>query len=130
MNRLILYLLLILAAPAAAQLERPDAPLASAAQEAEARALMAELRCLQCQNQSIADSHAPQAATMRAIVRQKIAAGETPDAVRGWFVERYGDWVSFDPPARADTLLLWIGPALVLAVGLIAAARLFGKRRA
>ncbi len=94
-----------------------DRPLADQAAEARAKALMGELRCLTCQNQSIADSNAPQAQTMRAEVRERIAAGEAPDDVRDWFVERYGDWVSFAPPARADTALLWGAPLLFLALG-------------
>lgn len=111
--------LLLLAAPlsAAEPALQPDVPLADAAAEARAKALMGELRCLTCQNQSIADSNAPQAQTMRVEVRERIAAGEDPEQVRAWFVERYGDWVSFVPPARSDTALLWAAPLLFLAVG-------------
>lgn len=125
---LILWLLL-LAAPAAAQQTPADVPLADPAAEKRAEAVMASLRCLQCQNQSIADSHAAQAAAMRAIVRQQMAAGATPDAVRAWFIERYGPWVSFDPPVRRDTALLWAAPLLLLLAGGALAARLFGMRR-
>ena len=105
----------------------PDVPLADAAQEAKARALMAELRCLTCQNQTIADSNAAQAQAMRAEVRERIAAGEEPEAVRAFFVERYGDWVSFVPPARQDTALLWAAPLLFLAIGLVLVARRFRR---
>ena len=115
----IALLLLLAASPAVAEPPPPpDVPLADAAQEAKARALMAELRCLTCQNQTIADSHAGQAQAMRAEVRERIAAGEDPEAVRAWFVERYGDWVSFVPPAREDTALLWAAPLLFLLLGL------------
>lgn len=96
----------------------PDVPLADPAAEDKARALMHELRCLTCQNQSIADSGAAQAQAMRLEVRERIAAGEEPEAVRAFFVERYGDWVSFSPPARMDTVLLWAAPLLFLALGL------------
>ena len=95
----------------------PDVPLADPAQEASARAVMAELRCLTCQNQTIADSNAGQAQAMRAEVRERIAGGESPDEVRAFFVERYGDWVSFVPPARQDTVLLWAAPLLFLGIG-------------
>jgi cytochrome c-type biogenesis protein CcmH len=117
-------LLLILGAPAAAEpAPVAEAPLEDPAAEARAKALMAELRCLTCQNQSIADSPSPQAQAMRVEVRERIAAGEDPEAVRAWFVERYGDWVSFVPPARGDTALLWAAPLLFLALGGLLLAR-------
>ena len=119
--------LLLLAAPAAAQLSQPDEPLANAAQEQKAKGLMAELRCLTCQNQSILDSNAPQAETMRAEVRQQIKAGRQPEEIRAYFVDRYGDWVSFVPPARADTMLLWAAPLLLLAVGVALVWRRFRR---
>ncbi|WP_448582186.1 cytochrome c-type biogenesis protein [Thermaurantiacus sp.] len=100
-------------------------PLADPAAEARAMALMHELRCLTCQNQSIADSNAEQAEAMRALVRSRIAAGAEPEAVRADLIARYGDWVSFRPPARPDTLALWAVPALALLVGGIVARRLF-----
>lgn len=109
--------------PAVAQIDLDEKPLEDPAAEARARALMAELRCLTCQNQSIADSNAPQAQTMRVEVRERIAAGEKPEAIRRWFIERYGDWVSFSPPARGDTMLLWAAPLLFLAIGLVLLAR-------
>jgi cytochrome c-type biogenesis protein CcmH len=127
--RWLLVIWLVLGVAARAQEAPVDVPLADVRAEAQAQAVMAELRCLQCQNQSIADSHAAQAAAMRAIVRQQVAAGASPDAVRSWFVERYGPWVSFDPPARSDTALLWAAPLLLLVAGVFAAARLFGRRR-
>lgn len=110
--------LLLLGGPAAAEPPPPpDVPLADPGLEAKARGVMAELRCLTCQNQSIADSNAGQAQAMRAEVRERIAAGEQPEDVRDFFVERYGDWVSFVPPARQDTALLWLAPLLFLGVG-------------
>lgn len=111
-------LLLVVGSPAVAEPPPPpDVPLADPALEARARTVMAELRCLTCQNQSIADSNAGQAQAMRAEVRDRIAAGEEPAAVRAFFVERYGDWVSFVPPAREDTALLWAAPLLFLGLG-------------
>jgi cytochrome c-type biogenesis protein CcmH len=86
-------------------------------QEAQAKALMEELRCLVCQGQSIADSNAELAGDMRAMVRQRIAAGEKPEAVRAWLIERYGDWVSYRPPVEPMTWPLWAAPLLLLAAG-------------
>jgi cytochrome c-type biogenesis protein CcmH len=100
----------------------PPAPyayqqLADPAQEAKAKALMDTLRCLVCQGQSIADSDAPLAGDMRNEVRGKIAAGESPDAIRSWLIARYGNWVSYDPPFDMATAFLWLGPLLFLALG-------------
>ena len=133
MRALLLALLLLFAAPLAAEPTLPPAalantPLPDAAQEAKALALMHELRCLVCQNQSIADSHADMAGDMRALVRERIAAGESPDEVRAWLIKRYGDWVSFDPPKSGATLGLWLAPLLFLGVGLLLALRLFRRR--
>src|SRR4030095_5469078 len=86
-------------------------------QEAEAKALMEELRCLVCQGQSIADSNAELAGDMRAMVRQRIAAGEKPQQVRAWLIQRYGDWVSYRPPVEPVTWPLWAAPVLLLLAG-------------
>ncbi|CAA9530942.1 MAG: Cytochrome c heme lyase subunit CcmL [uncultured Sphingomonas sp.] len=126
--------MLLVAAPAWADSGQPAAPyayrqLADPRQEARARALMEELRCLVCQGQSIADSDAELAGDMRSLVRERIAAGENPEEVRSWLVERYGSWVSYAPVLGADTLLLYAAPVLLLLLGgLLAARRL--KRRA
>jgi cytochrome c-type biogenesis protein CcmH len=93
-------------------------------QEAQAKALMEELRCLVCQGQSIADSDADLAGDMRAMVRQRIAAGEKPDEVRSWLIQRYGNWVSYRPPVEPATWPLWAAPILLLVMG----AWLFRKR--
>lgn len=112
----------------------PPAPLAytqlaDAKQEASAQALMETLRCLVCQGQSIADSDAELAGDMRALVRQRIAAGETPDQVRTWLIARYGKWVSYDPPFDAMTAPLWIAPLVLLAIGVWLARGRFRRRR-
>lgn len=118
---LVSLLLLAAAAPQA------DTPLADPAAEREARALMEELRCLVCQHQSIADSDADMAGDMRAVVRERIAAGEETAAVRAYLVERYGDYVTFDPPKSGANLALWAAPFAFLAIGAIAAWRLFRR---
>jgi cytochrome c-type biogenesis protein CcmH len=112
----------LIAAPVLADSDLPSArwaneQLPDPRQEAAAKALMEELRCLVCQGQSIADSDAELAGDMRALVRQRIAAGEKPEAVRAWLTERYGDWVSYRPPVEPLTWPLWIMPVLLLGVG-------------
>ena len=120
MKRFLALLFLSLSVPIGAQTGLPPAPYADRQlddprQEAAARDLMEELRCLKCQSQSIADSNAPMAGDMRSQVRERIAAGETPEAVRSWLIERYGNWVSYDPPiASAVTWPLWIAPIILL----------------
>jgi cytochrome c-type biogenesis protein CcmH len=129
----VLALLLLLAAPALAQSNLPPADLAytqlpDPAQEARAKALMDTLRCLVCQGQSIADSDAEMAGDMRALVRQRIRAGESPAQVRKWLIERYGDYVTYDPPLSWITAPLWIAPVLLLIVGVLVARRTFARR--
>lgn len=123
---LLVLLLMLLAGPLAAQDSLPPAPFAyrqldDPALEAKARALMETLRCLKCQSQTIADSDAPMAGDMRSQVRQRIAAGEDPDAIRAWLVERYGDYVSYAPRVTAMTWPLFAAPLVLL---LLAAALL------
>ena len=108
----------------------PDEPLGDPALEARARALHAELRCMVCQGQSIADSNAPLAQDMRAIVRERIAAGEGDDAVRGFLTDRYGDYVLLDPPVKPETYALWFGPAAVFVLGAGIAFVLLRRARA
>src|SRR3546814_20342294 len=79
---------------------------------------METIRCLVCQSQSIADSNVSMAGDMRSQIRQRILAGEKPEHVRKWLVERYGDWVSYAPPVEPLTWQLWAMPVLLLAAGL------------
>jgi cytochrome c-type biogenesis protein CcmH len=132
-------LALILAAfalpiPAWADGTLPPAPLANTQlpdprQEAAAKALMETIRCLVCQGQSIADSDADLAGDMRALVRQRIAAGEPPAAIRAWLIGRYGNWVSYRPPLDRTTWPLWAAPVLLVAVGLMLGRRALKRRR-
>ena len=122
MKRFALALAIVIAAPALADSDLPAArwaneQLPDARQEAQAKALMEELRCLVCQGQSIADSDAELAGDMRALVRQRIAAGEKPEEVRDWLIQRYGNWVSYRPPVEPVTWPLWAAPLLLMAVG-------------
>ncbi len=97
-------------------------------QEAQAVALMQTLRCLVCQGQSIADSDAELAGDMRALVRRRIEAGEKPDQIRDWLVERYGNWVTYDPPVEPITWPLWGAPILLLLTGLYIARGRFRRK--
>jgi len=126
--------LLTLAASALAQSSLPPSryaytQLEDPRQEAQAKALMETLRCLVCQGQSIADSDADMAGDMRALVRERIAAGEEPEAIRRWLVERYGAWVSYKPPVEPLTWPLWAAPLLLVAAGLYLARGRFRRRR-
>lgn len=130
MIRLLILLTMVLATPAWAGSSLPpaywaDRQLPDARQEAQAQALMEEIRCLVCQGQSIADSDAELASDMRDMVRRRIAAGERPSAIRAWLIQRYGPWISYRPPAEPVTWPLWIAPVVLLLAGaLIARGRL------
>ena len=122
MRRLRLVLLLLFATLAAPSFAvQPDELMKDPALEARARALSAELRCMVCQNQSIDDSDAPLARDIRLLIRQRIAAGASNDAVRAYLVSRYGDFILLKPPFKLETLLLWLSAPLTLCAGLAAA---------
>jgi cytochrome c-type biogenesis protein CcmH len=87
-----------------------------------------ELRCLVCQNQTIADSNATLAADLRREVRELIAAGKTDDEIREFMIERYGDFVLYRPRMTASTFLLWAAPVLLLVIGGIAVVRVVRRR--
>ena len=92
--------------------------------------LGSELRCLVCQNQTIADSNAELAVDLRRQIREQIAAGKTDDQIIGFMVGRYGEFVLYRPRFKATTLLLWLGPALLVLAGFWTLARsLRGRRR-
>ena len=100
-------------------------------QEAQAKALMEEIRCLVCQGQSVADSDAELAGDMRHLIRTRIAAGEKPSAIRAWLIQRYGDWVTYRPTAEPVNWPLWIAPILFLGLGsLLLRKRIRFTRRA
>ncbi len=105
-----------------------DAPLTDPAQEARARALFGELRCLVCQNQSIADSDADLAKDLRQIVREKVQTGAQDAQIKSFVVDRYGEFVLLRPVVSARTWILWLAPLLALGVGLGLAAPLFLRR--
>jgi len=124
---------LLASSPAFADSNLPPAPLANTqlrdpVQEAKAQALMVTIRCLVCQGQSIADSDAEMAGDMRALVRQRIEAGERPAQIRDWLIARYGDYVTYDPPFSLLTAPLWIAPLVLIAFGVWLARASFRRR--
>lgn len=121
--RLLFPLMLALTVPAYAESLLPDAQMANVqlddpSKERAAKALMETIRCLVCQGQSIADSNADMASDMRALIRQRIDKGEAPESIRAWLVERYGNWVSYDPPTSVITSPLWVLPIVFLLFGI------------
>lgn len=115
MIRLLAPLMVALMLPMAAFAVAVDEkPLDDPKQEAVARELMKDIRCLVCQNQSIEDSNADLARDLRAVVRERIALGDTPENVRAYLVDRYGDWVLLEPPVKSSTYFLWGSPFLFL----------------
>ena len=91
--------------------------------------LTSDLRCLVCQNQSLADSHADLAIDLKNQVRSQMRAGKSDAEIRNYMVARYGDFVLYDPPFKASTLLLWAGPFALLALGLFVLAVYLRRRR-
>jgi len=128
MRALLAALMLALAAAAFAQsseIAKPDP-----AVEARLKALAHELRCLVCQNQTIADSNAPLAVDLRNQIRAQIAQGRSDDEIRAYMVDRYGDFVLYNPPMRASTVLLWAGPFVLIALGIGIFLRVIRRRPA
>lgn len=132
MRALIALLAALICAPLVAQQSLPPAPLAyqqldDPRQESAAQELMETLRCLKCQSQSIADSDAPMAGDMRHQVRSRIAAGERPEAIRQWLIERYGDYVSYNPKISSSTWPLFAVPLLLITIVALTLWRRMGR---
>jgi cytochrome c-type biogenesis protein CcmH len=103
----------------------------NANEEQRIRQLEEKLRCLVCQNQSLADSNAELAGDLRKQVREQVAAGKTDDEIVAFLVQRYGDFVLYEPPFKATTALLWIGPfVLLLGAGVVLLLTLRRRRDA
>ena len=106
------------------------AVLADPAQEARAQSLEREIRCVQCENEPIAQSTAEIASDMRRLVRERVAAGDSDAEIRAFFRQRYGEFVLFRPPVDARTWLLWAAPFLLVGAGLAAIAAMRRRREA
>jgi len=127
MSRLLLVILLALPMIVQAKEAAPTAD--DPVLEQRLMNLATELRCLVCQNQSLADSHADLAIDLRNQVREQMKAGKTDDEIRAWLTQRYGDFVLYRPPVRSTTALLWVGPFLLLLVGLVGLGLYLRRRR-
>ena len=115
--RFILALTAALLFSASAFAVQPGEVLKDPALEKRAREISAGLRCLVCQNQSIDDSDAQLAKDLRLLVRERLVAGDSDEQVRTYLVQRYGEFVLLKPTFKAQTLLLWLTPVLVLVLG-------------
>jgi cytochrome c-type biogenesis protein CcmH len=128
MKRLVCAALLLLATHSAwgqsSEIDNPDPKI-----ESRLKVISEELRCLVCQNQTIADSHAPLAVDLRQQIRGMIGAGRTDQEIRDYMVQRYGDFVLYRPPFNAATALLWAGPGLLIVAGFAALAIMIRRRR-
>ena len=113
----VLLVVLVLAFPALAFAQAEEVTRPDPAVEERLKVLAEELRCLVCQNQTIADSSAPLALDLRNQIRTQIAAGRNDDEIRAYMVERYGDFVLYRPPFKATTAALWLGPLILIAGG-------------
>ena len=96
--------------------------------EARMLTITAELRCLVCQNQTIADSHADLAIDLRQQVREMLHKGMTDKQIADYMTERYGDFVLYRPPFKSTTMLLWIGPGVMLVLGLLVLVLMLRRR--
>jgi len=127
-------LVLVAALLSAATFSAPAAvdpqPFDSPAQEAQYKGLIAELRCLVCQNQNLADSDADLAQDLRTQVYEMVKSGSSDQQVIDYMVARYGEFVLYRPPLQSTTLLLWSGPFILVAVALLVLIRSVRRRAA
>ena len=127
MIRRLVYVVLLLLSASPVFAVNPDEVLSDPALEGRARALSAQLRCMVCQNQSIDDSNAELAKDLRVLVRERITAGDSDEAVIDYVVSRYGEFVLLKPRLETKTLLLWGAPIVLLLAG--AAVMIVSARR-
>jgi len=127
--RTLLIILALLALPPAAHAVDPGEVLKDPALEKRARAISKGLRCVVCQNQSIDDSDAQLARDLRILVRDRIVAGDSDQAVVDYVVSRYGDFVLLKPPGKAATLVLWFGPVVIALIGVMGLVLFFRRQK-
>jgi cytochrome c-type biogenesis protein CcmH len=125
----IIFSALLLAVSVAASAEQVQLSASDQALEKRVTALSEELRCLVCQNQNIADSHAELAIDLKNQVREKLREGMSEPQVLDYMVQRYGDFVLYRPPVRVATWLLWFGPFLLLSGGVVMLLLMLKRRR-
>ena len=126
MRKVAIALLVLLAAPAAAV--DTQAPLESAEQQSLYRKLLEEVRCMVCQNQNLADSDAPLARDMRRELRRMVEGGASETDVKQFLLDRYGDFALYRPRLAPNTVLLWVGPGLIVVLALGAIAMTIRRR--
>jgi cytochrome c-type biogenesis protein CcmH len=124
--RAVLFLCLFITTPAWAI--DPSDELSNPEQQALYEMITQEVRCLVCQNQTIANSTAPLAADLRREIRKKIEAGQDEEQIKDFLVERYGDFILYKPRFKSWNIVLWLGPGLFLVIGFIALARIVKQR--
>lgn len=129
MKRFMYALGLTLACLGSAQASIDTYEFSSQAERERYRTLVEELRCPKCQNQNIADSDAPIAMDMRDEIFRKLGEGQSSDEIVEFLVDRYGDFVRYKPPVNKSTLILWYGPAALLAIGFAMVALIVVRRR-
>jgi cytochrome c-type biogenesis protein CcmH len=112
-----LLLLFILLASPVYGVDADEQFLPDAQQEQQARAIMKDLRCLVCRNESIVDSHADLARDLRKVVRERVAAGDSPEDVKRYMVSRYNEWILLKPAFSGLNILLWVAPLFLLFIG-------------
>jgi cytochrome c-type biogenesis protein CcmH len=122
MRHLFLAVMVLIAAAPAQALPAPDT-LSNPVEEARARNLQKELRCLVCQGESLDESNASLAVDLRRLIRARIKAGDSDEAIKNFLVSRYGDFILMQPPFETHTYALWLTPFAVLILGAAIAAR-------
>jgi cytochrome c-type biogenesis protein CcmH len=128
-KRLVLAVFGVLLIAGGARAVLPNEQLADPKLEARARAISQELRCVVCQNQTIDDSDAELAHDLRVLLRERLLKGDTDEQAKAFIVKRYGSYVLLKPPFRRETVLLWLGPLLVLVAGGAGAALYIVRRK-
>lgn len=129
MPRILIMCFAVLAAPMSAHGVNPGEVLDDPVLEERAREISKGLRCLVCQNQSIDDSDATLAKDLRVLVRDRLAAGDSNEEVLSYVVSRYGDFVLLKPPFKTATLVLWLGPVILILLGILSFVLFFRKNR-
>ena len=117
----VLFILIAMCGPASLVFAQQPAKPAEVSEQVVYE-VASELRCVVCQNLSVADSPSEMAGQMRAIVRERLRAGESPAQVRAYFVDKYGDWILLAPPRRGFTLLVWVVPYVMALLGIVLVA--------
>ena len=129
MKSIVLFLVIVCALPVVALAKEARSVSDDPELEKRVMALSEELRCLVCQNETLAGSHADLAVDLRRQIREQMKAGKSDKEIVAFLTERYGDFVLYNPPVKPRTYLLWFGPFVLLGGGLLVLFRYVGRRR-